>query len=402
MMKGRIWSGKQRLLAGLMCGTSGDGISAAVIETEGYGRERGLRVLAHDVFPYSEEVRTQLFSLFPPHRFTAVDLAHLHRALGEALADAALGIAASAGRAPEELRAIAVQAPTLFHEQPAQGRDGVHMEIGESAIISERTGAVVVSDLRPSDVAAGGHGAPLSAFVDWALLTDDTFGRAVQNIGGIANVTFLPPRAAQEDVVCFDTGPGNMVIDGVVEILSGGREAFDRDGQRAGRGSVNEELLSELVRHPYLQRRPPKTTGREEFGQHFAEQTVERGRALGIGDDDLVATVTVYTVECIGLHYDRELRPRGRLDEVVLYGGGAHNRMLVTMLRERIAPTPVRLQDEFGIPGDAREAVTWAVLADETLAGRPANIPAASGATHAAILGKLVRVHPEGESWRTS
>jgi anhydro-N-acetylmuramic acid kinase len=390
-----------RLLVGLMCGTSGDGVSAALIETESYGRERTLRVLAHDVFPYREEIRDRLFALFPPQQFTAAEFAHVHRDLGELLAEGALAIVAAASREPAELSAVAVQAPTLFHERPAQERDGVHVEVGEAAIIAERTGAVVVCDLRPSDVAAGGHGAPLSAFVDWVLFADGEYGRAVQNIGGIANVTFLPPAAAQSDVVCFDTGPGNMVMDGVVRILSGGREGFDRDGARAARGEVRERLLSELLEHPYLKRRPPKTTGREEFGQRFAEQVVERGRALGIGDDDLVATVTAYTAECIGLHYDRELRPQARIDEAVLYGGGAHNATLVALLRERIAPTPLRFHDEFGIPGDAREAVTWAVLADESLAGRPANIPRASGARHAVVLGKLVSVNPGGGSWRT-
>jgi anhydro-N-acetylmuramic acid kinase len=391
----------KRLLVGLMCGTSGDGVSAAMIETEGYGRERGLRVLVHQVFPYPDEIRERLFSLFPPHSFTAADLAHLHRDLGEVLAEAVLAVVALGGRKPAELVAVAVQAPTLFHGQPLRAQGGVHIEIGEAAIVAERTGAVVVCDLRPSDIAAGGHGAPLSAFVDWVLFTEGARGRAVQNIGGISNVTFLPPGATEGDVVCFDTGPGNMIVDGVVQILSGGRETLDRDGAWAARGQVQGNLLTELLEHPYLTLRPPKTTGREEFGLHFAEHVVERSRSLGIDADDVVATVTAYTAECIGLHYDRELRPRSRLDEVVLYGGGAHNPTLVAMLRRRIAPTPLRLHDEFGIPGDAREAVTWAILADESLAGRPANIPAASGAQHPVVLGKFVGLGSGGACRRT-
>jgi anhydro-N-acetylmuramic acid kinase len=390
----------ERLLVGLMCGTSGDGVSAALIATSGYGRDRRLRLLTHSVYPYPQQLRERLFALFPPQRFTAAELAHLHRELGEVLAEASLAIIAAGGHAVADLSAIAIQAPTLFHEPPDERSLGVHMEIGEAAVVSERTGAVVVGDLRPSDIAAGGHGAPLSAFVDYVLFADESLGRAVQNIGGIANVTFLPAGVTRDAVVCFDTGPGNMLIDGVIAILTNGREQFDQDGQRAARGSVNKPLLAELMQHPYLARRPPKTTGREDFGAHLAEKTVARAQGLGVRDDDLVATVTAFTVESIRLHYERELIPRARLDEIVIYGGGCHNRTLVRMLHEAFAPIPIRFHDQFGIPGDAREAVTWAVLADETLAGQPANLPAASGAGHSVVLGKIVSVHPGRGAWR--
>jgi anhydro-N-acetylmuramic acid kinase len=385
----------QRLLVGLMCGTSGDGVSGALVETEGLGRDRQLRVLAHEIMPYPREIRDRLFAMFLPNRFSASDFAHLHRDLGELLAEAALRIIEIGEHRPRELTAIAVHAPTVFHEPPELDHEGVHVEIGEAAIIAERTGVTVLCDLRPNDIAAGGQGAPLSAFVDWALFTDDQLCRAVQNIGGIANVTFLPPGSDLRDVLSFDTGPGNMVIDGVVHTLTRGRDEFDRDGERAAQGSIDKPLLAELLAHPYVARRPPKTTGREDFGQQFAEELVQRARELGVGENDLVATATAFTVECIRVHYDRELRTRAQVDEMILYGGGAHNPTLVRMLRERIAPTKVRLHDEFGIPGDAREAATWAVLADESLAGRSANVPAASGAHHPVILGKVVRTRVE-------
>lgn len=387
----------QRLLIGLMCGTSGDGVSGALVETKGLGRDRKLRVLAHEIMPYPREIRDRLFSMFLPNRFSASDFAHLHRDLGELLAAAALRIIEIGEHPSRELTAIAVQAPTIYHEPPELGHEGIHVEIGEAAIISERTGVTIVCDLRPNDIAAGGHGAPLSAFVDWALFTDDQLCRAVQNIGGIANVTFLPPGAGPSDVLSFDTGPGNMVIDGVVHILTRGQEEFDRDGERAAQGSVDKMMLAKLLGNPYIGLRPPKTTGREEFGQQYAEELVQRAQALGVSENDLVATATAFTAECIRVHYDRELRPRAQVDEMILYGGGAHNPTLVRMLRERIAPTKVRLHDEFGIPGDAREAVTWAVLADESLAGRSANVPAASGAQHPVILGKIVRPRPENQ-----
>jgi len=391
---------EERLLVGLMCGTSGDGISAALVETGGYGPERRVRLLAHEVFAYPVAVRERLFSLFPPQLFGAGELARLHRDVGELLAQATLDILETGGRRPADLYATAIQAPTIYHGAPRPGELGVHMEVGEAAIVSERAGAPVMCDLRPSDIAAGGHGAPLSAFVDYVLFTHPQRARAVQNIGGIANVTFLPPAAGPDDVVCFDTGPGNMVIDGVVRTLSGGGEDFDRDGARAARGSADERLLDDLLRHPYLALRPPKTTGREDFGEPFTQQVLARARERGVGGDDLVATVTAFTAETIGLHYERELS--ARLDEVVLYGGGGNNPTLVRMIERRLAPTPVRRHDEFGIPGDAREAVTWAVLADESMAGRPATLTSASGARHPVALGKLVSVIPGRGSWRAS
>ena len=272
------------------------------------------------------------------------------------------------------------------------------MEVGEAAMIAERTGAPVICDLRPSDVAAGGHGAPLSAYADYALFVDPACGRAIQNIGGIANVTFIPPAASLNDILSFDTGPGNMVIDGVVQQLTDGRSLFDEDGMCAAQGMVHEALLAELMQHPYLQKHPPKTTGREDFGEPFVGHVLDRARALGLADDDIVATVTAYTAECIQLHYQRELLPRGRLDEMILYGGGAHNKTLLGMIQERIAPIRVRRHEEFGIPGDAREAVTWIILGDETLAGHAGNVPSASGAKHRVVLGKIVDPRPRAES----
>jgi len=387
-----------RVLVGLMCGTSGDGVSAALVETEGYGSSRRVRMLAHAVCPYPDDLRQRLFRLFPPHQFSAEELAFLHRDVGELLAEAALEIIRRGGHTPVDVTAIAMQGPTVFHGPPSVDRIGVHMEIGEAAIVAEQTGSTVVSDLRPSDVAAGGHGAPLSAYADYVLFVDPARGRAIQNIGGIANVTFVPAAAPLKSVLSFDTGPGNMVIDGVVQQLTNGQGLFDEDGRRAAQGSIHGGLLTELMQHPYLAKHPPKTTGREDFGEPFVIYALERARALKIPQDDIVTTVTAYTAECIRLHYARELVPRGRIDEMIIYGGGAHNKTLLRMIQERLAPIRVRLHEEFGIPGDAREAVTWAILGDETLAGNAGNVPSASGARHRVVLGKIVNVRPRGES----
>jgi len=391
-----------RILVGLMCGTSGDGVSAVLVETEGYGRNRRVRVLAHTVFAYPEDLRRRLFRLFPPQQFTADALAFLHRDMGQFLGDVALEIIHLGDHVPADVAGIAVQAPTMFHGPPGVNQTGVHMEIGEAAMIAERTGAPVICDLRPSDVAAGGHGAPLSAYVDYVLFVDPVRGRAIQNIGGIANVTFLPPAASLDDVLSFDTGPGNMVIDGVVQHLTDGRALFDEDGMRAARGTVHEDLLAELMQHPYLQKHPPKTTGREDFGEPFVASVLGRAHALGLADDDIVATVTAYTAECIRLHYQREFLPRGRLDEMILYGGGAQNRTLLRMIQERMAPIRVRRHEEFGIPGDAREAVTWTILGDETLAGHAGNVPSASRARHRVVLEAVMNLTEIGLQARKS
>jgi anhydro-N-acetylmuramic acid kinase len=373
-----------------MCGTSGDGVSAALVRTAGYGQDRRIEVRAHTVQPYPADLRERLFALFVPRRFTAAELARVHHDLGEFLAEAALEVL-RLGRCPSEaLSAVAVNAPTLYYEPPSDGRPGLFMEVGDAAIVAERLQCRVVCDLRSSDIAAGGRGAPLSAYADYVLHAHPTLGRAVQNIGGIANVTYLPAAASLEDVISFDTGPGNMVIDGVVRQLTGGSSLYDENGRLAAAGQVHEELLHELLEHSYLDARPPKTTGREEFGDPFVTTVLARAEALGLSAADTVATVTAFTAECIRLHYERDLKPRGPLDEVILYGGGARNPTLVRMLRERIAPARLRQQEEFGIPAEAREAVTWAILADETLAGRPSNLPAVTGARREVVLGKIL------------
>ena len=383
-----------RLLIGLMCGTSGDGIASALIRTEGHGRQRRLEVLAHAVTPYEADLKERLFALFLPAHFDARSLGAVHRDVGTALADAAEALVRAAGVEASSLTAVSVQAPTLLHEPPAPDRIGTHIEVGDVTAIAARLHTTVVCDLRPSDMAVGGHGAPLSSFADYALFADDELSRAVQNIGGIANVTYLPRRGTLDDVLAFDTGPGNMIIDETVRRLSGGRDEFDADGERAARGAIRPDLLDRMLSHPYVEQPLPKTSGREDFGTGYVSEVFAWGSRHDVGPDDLVATVTAFTAECIARHYRRELFPRAGVDEMILYGGGSHNPTLVRMIRERLPDVAIRWQSEFGIPGDARESVTWALLADETLAGYAANVPAASGASRRVLLGRILRLDP--------
>jgi anhydro-N-acetylmuramic acid kinase len=259
------------------------------------------------------------------------------------------------------------------------------LQIGEPAVIAERTMVPVVADFRKADIAAGGEGAPLTPYLDYILHRSPDRGRVLQNIGGIANLTYLPADAKLGDVVAFDTGPGNMVIDAVATRLAS--EPFDRDGRIAAKGKADQSLLEELMGHPYFARSPPKTTGREEFGGSYAAEFLRICGERGLGLEDAAATATALTVESIARAYEELLPEGGAIDEVYLSGGGAKNLFLAESLRERLDPIPVGLNDELGLPGDAKEAVLIAVLANEHLAGNPGNVPGATGARRPVVLG---------------
>ncbi len=399
----------RRLVIGLMSGTSVDAVTAAAVEIAGrYSLERGrprlsLLGLAHR--PYPPELRRSVFEAFDPGRAGADRLSLLNVAIGEAFAQAAQAAAAEAGLPLDRFDFIGSHGQTIWHqpdpimvELPGGPRPLTStLQLGEPAVIAERTGLTVVSGFRGRDMALGGQGAPLVPLFDLLVYGERRRSLALQNLGGIANVTVLPAGRRLADVFAFDSGPGNMLIDALVESASGGAEGFDRDGARAARGRVSPELLTELMAHPYLSRTPPKSTGREEFGRPFAVRVRARGPALGLSDDDLIATATEFTAASIADAYDRFIRPRGRLARAVLAGGGAHNPVLVAAIRRRLAAVPglglkasqVVLQDDVGLPAEAKEAVAFALLADVTLRGLPGNVPGATGASGPAVLGVI-------------
>jgi anhydro-N-acetylmuramic acid kinase len=261
------------------------------------------------------------------------------------------------------------------------------LQIGESAVIAQRTGITTVADFRPRDIAAGGQGAPLVPFADYILFRDKKKNRAIQNIGGIANVTYLPANCRRCDIIAFDTGPGNMIIDGIVSLATRGREKFDLDGKTARRGTVDRELLGNMLQHPFFRIRPPKSTGREMFGKTYRDILYEKVRRKGLSIEDITATVTAFTAASIGLSYKRFLPAMP--DEVILCGGGAKNNTLIKMLRKELGEVKVLTSSELGINYDAKEAISFAILAYATIKGIANNVPSATGADGALILGKI-------------
>jgi anhydro-N-acetylmuramic acid kinase len=349
-------------VAGLISGTSVDGIDVAVVDIT----ER-IQVIAWKTIPYAPDVRTAILSVSNAPTHTAT-IARLNFLLGELFAEAVR----ATGVPLESIELIGSHGQTIYHEgEPVEflgGRIASTMQIGEGAIIAERTGITTVSDFRPADIAAGGKGAPLVPFLDYQLFRHPEIPRIALNIGGIANITFIPADARPEDVTAFDTGPGNMIIDALAP-------PFDRDGERGRAGHVNEALLARLLADPYYQRQPPKSCGREQYGAEFI-------RTSGID----IATATEFTARTIALAVDRYPATR----EVIVSGGGAHNIYLMERLRVLLKPR-VTTTAEFGVDVDAKEAILFALLAYQTFEQRAGNMLSATGARKPAILGKICR-----------
>jgi len=381
------------IVAGVMSGTSADGINVALVRIIPSLRNRAgtpsLHFLAHAEYPYPKQVRSAVLAAMNSARASVPDLARLNFLLAELYADAVL---ATQRRFRLKAELVGCHGQTLYHQgehAPFLGHKvAVTWQTGESAVVAARVGVPVVSDFRPADMAVGGKGAPLVPFLDFLLYRDPSVGRIVQNIGGIANLTAIPAGATSNRVTAFDTGPGNMVIDGVMLRLFG--EQYDRDGRIAGSGAVLDRVISDIMRGPFFRRRPPKTAGREEFGREFTAEFIKRcGR---VDKRDIVATATALTVRSIADALCRfVLRPTGRYHDFIVSGGGACNPTLMAMLANELRPLGLQIHasDEFGLPSEAKEAAAFALLAYQTWNRQPSNVPSATGAKRPAILGKI-------------
>jgi len=385
------------IVAGVMSGTSGDGINVALVDVRSAPsrtrkpdvRDLKLVLVGHSEFSYPKKVREFVLATMNSAHASVADLARLNFLLAELYADAVL---ATQKRFRKKAELVGCHGQTLYHQGGSTSFLGrklaVTWQTGEGAVLASRFCVPVVSDFRPADMAAGGRGAPLVPFLDFLLYRDPNIGRIAQNIGGIANLTAIPGGASPEDVIAFDTGPGNMVMDAVSERYF--HQPYDRDGQIAAGGRVHEQVVSEILRMPFFPSRPPKTAGREEFGREFASKFI---RLCGrVSAADIMATATALTAKSIADAIRRfVLRRNTRYDELIVAGGGTRNPTLMAMLANEVQRLGLHLRfsDEFGIPSEAKEATAFALLAYQTWHRQPSNIPSATGAKRPAILGKI-------------
>lgn len=379
------------IILGMMSGTSADGIEAVLVElSESHERAAPQwQLLYHASIPFADALRREILDCVRADKGTVDRICALNFDLGQAYANAALQTIHAAGLDTTQVDLIGNHGQTVWHI-PGHST----LQIGSPAVIAERTGITTISNFRARDIAAGGHGAPMVAFFDVLFFTDTAVTRALQNIGGIANVTFLPANAPHNSFA-FDSGPGNLLMDDAVKRATKDTMEFDTDGMMAARGTVNAALLGELLTHPFLKQAPPKTTGREMFGAPYGEQMWQWAMDRDIAPDDIVATMTMFTAQSIADAYRAFLPVLPQ--EVIVSGGGAKNPTLLKMLAAHLPPgMSMRTIDELGIPSQSKEALAFAVLAYETRHGRASNVPAATGARHPVVQGDIT----PGKNWK--
>jgi len=390
-------SAKAMIVAGIMSGTSADGIDVAVVRIAAGTARTGLArpkltLLAHEGFAFPAALRRAVLAAMNAAATSTAELARLNWRLGLAYAEAARE---TVKRHDVKLDLIGCHGQTLYHQPRAQAYAGRRFactwQAGEAAAIAAALGVPVVSNFRPADMLAGGQGAPLVPLLDYVLFADGKRGRVLQNIGGIANLTAIPAGAAADRVMAFDTGPGNMVIDALAQELFG--KSFDRNGALAAEGTVIAPVLEAALRNPYFQMEPPRTAGREQFGREYAAKFLADCRRRSEKPEDALATATALTAETIARSYKQFVKPKmkGAVDYVVS-GGGARNHTLMAVLAQRLEPLGCELaaSEEFGLPAEAKEAAAFALLAWQTWHHLPGNVPAATGAARPAILGQVM------------
>ena len=388
---------------GMMSGTSADGIDVALARISGVPPKLSVKFEAHHHVRFPSRVRDAILRLANGATTTTAEISQLNFLLGEEFAAAAIA-ACRRWRVPlGQISLIGSHGQTVFHQGVATSFAGARrvastLQIGEPSVIAERTGITTIADFRPADMAAGGQGAPLVPFLDYLLYRDSRRGRVALNIGGIANITAIPAGAGPANVFAFDTGPGNMIVDALVESFTEGRARYDRGAGMAMRGRMIPSLLERLMRDPYLRKAPPKTAGREQFGRPYAQELLEWGKRRRTRQEDLVRTATVFTSVSIADALRRFVLPRARVRQMIVAGGGARNPLMMAQLAAALPEIEILPASRFGAPEDAKEAFAFAVLAYEAYHGRTNNLPSATGARHPVAMGKLVHVRKQKKS----
>jgi len=399
----RSLSGKSpssSLVLGLMSGTSADGIDVALARISGKPPRLTAKLENFLDVPFPAEVHAAILRIANGAPTTTSEISQLNFLLGELFAAAALAACKKFRVSPKNIDLIGSHGQTIYHQGapgPFLGAKSVAstLQIGEPSVIAARTGITIVGDFRPADMAAGGQGAPLVPFVDYLLYRDARRGRVALNIGGIANLTVIPAAATPEDIFAFDTGPGNMLLDALVREFSHGAQSFDRDARLAQSGILLPALLRELLADPYFKQRPPKSCGREQYGELYAQRVLAWGRKFKARPEDLLRTATMLTAISIVDAIHRFVLRRHAVHNLIISGGGAHNPLICAQLESGLPGIRILPSAALGVPEDAKEAFAFAILAYETWHGRPANLPSATGAQHPAILGKISHAPPK-------
>jgi anhydro-N-acetylmuramic acid kinase len=389
---------KPMLVLGMMSGTSADGIDVALARISGAPPNLNAMLLGHTSVKFPAALRKEILRVAEQHSITAGALSQLNFRLGELFADAALAACRKFKIPLKKIALVGSHGQTIFHQgKPVDflGRPTAStLQIGEPAIIAARTGITTVGDFRPADIALGGQGAPLVPYVDYLLYRHRKFGRVSLNLGGIANITVLPHAAKPHQVFAFDTGPANMLIDALVSHFTRGRLRFDENAQLASQGRSVPALLDDLLRDPYLKVAPPKSTGREYYGNAYLKKLLALGRRYRAKPNDLIRAATIFTALSVVDALNRFVIPKSKIHQLIVSGGGAHNPLILAQLAAALPDIEVLPSGRLGVPEDAKEAFAFALLAYETFHQRPANLPSATGARGPAILGKISYAPP--------
>ncbi|MGH2569321.1 MAG: anhydro-N-acetylmuramic acid kinase [Bacteroidota bacterium] len=380
---------KTKLVIGLISGTSADGIDAALVKFRGNGTATRLRLLAFDTYSYPKGLRELILENSLPGTGSVDLLCRLNILCGHFFADAVKKIARRARVPLSMIDLVGSHGQTVHHLPKPESMFGkkvrATLQIGDPSTIAQLTGIPTVGDFRTADMAVGGQGAPLASYFDYVLCRSKSKNRILLNLGGIANFTMLPRNCRADQVLAFDTGPASMVIDALMMRFF--KKKYDEGGRVARSGNVQPMLLARLLSHPYLKQTPPKSTGREEFGEMFVKSLLKHAR--GVSRTDLIATVTELTAASVFDQYRRFIKKKMRVDEVLASGGGVHNRAIMAGLRRYFEPAEVKRIEDIGVSSDGKEAALFALLANETVAEIPSNIPSVSGAQKSVILGKI-------------
>lgn len=392
MMLQKIRDKAERIILGLNSGTSADGIDAALVRFRGAGIESEIELICHETFPYPDSLRLRLLKDMGPSSAGAAELCLISSYLGELFAFSAKSLCKKNSFPMEDVDAIALHGQTIYHHPVPFSFPGFPVtgtvQIGNPAMVAERTGKLVVSDFRSRDMAAGGQGAPLVSYLDYVLFNNRARGRILLNIGGVANVTGVPAGAPPDKVIAFDTGPGNALIDAAISHFSEGKKSYDEGGILARQGKVYEELLGSLVRHPYFQKQPPKSLDKETFGKAFFAKLMKDNP--GLTSANTVATMTQFTIRTIEMGIMEFLLQKDiSYEEIIVSGGGARNETIIDSLRKNFPRLSLNSADDYPIMGRAKEAALYAFLANETIMGNPGNLPSATGAKNPVILGSI-------------